>query len=179
MRNFPSVEKVTLREYYPVPQEIREATVPRGALEHIESELSVLVELLDRGLAEGLRSPLWAPSPGVHCALCRRPQSCPIEAEARVAQGGITSARQAERVAAEVAVIDAYRKEAMPALKAWHEQSGLPIPVRNAKGRHEWRWTKESGGRRRFKLVAHSKIEKENDPELARAFAEAAERRAA
>ena len=55
MRNFPSVMKVTLREWYVLPDEIREATVPREALEHIEAEMSVNVELLDRGLIEGIR----------------------------------------------------------------------------------------------------------------------------
>lgn len=177
MKTYPSVEQVTLREYYVLKKESRNATVPREALEHIEHELSLLVQLLDRGVEEGSASGIWQPSPGRHCGYCRRPTSCPIEAEARMVEGGITSQAQAERVAAEMAFVDSLRDKGMPALKAWHENSGLPVSVKDAKGRHEWRWGKDSGGKRRFKLHTPEKSDRgPEDPALKEAFEQAAER---
>jgi len=66
MANYPAIDRVTLREYYPLVKESRNATVTRGALEHVEHELAVLVEILDRAIMEGSRSEAWAPSPGLH-----------------------------------------------------------------------------------------------------------------
>lgn len=151
-RTFPRIDRVTLREFYPLPSEVREATIRRDQLEHLEAEICLLVEILDRGLQGGSDSELWRPSPGRWCSYCRRPNSCPIEAEARVVGGGITSQAQAERVAAEVAVAEPIRKAGIVALKAWHENTGRAVPVRDAKGRWEWAWGLDSGGKRRFKL---------------------------
>lgn len=174
MRNFPSVQQVTLREYYPLPKESRNAHVPRAALEHIEHELGVLVGFLDRALQGGSESPLWAPSPGLHCGWCRRPSTCPIEWEARAAEGGITSDIEAACVAGEVAVASVVRDEGIKAMKSYHEATGRPIPVRNAKGRSEWRWGKDAAGKRRFKMHTPEHNVKD-DPQLAEAFAEAAQ----
>lgn len=71
--------------------------------------------------------------------------------------GGITSQAGAERVAAWVANAQPIRDSGIKALKAWHEQTGKPIPVRDSKARWEWRWTKDSGGKRRFKLCQPEK----------------------
>lgn len=157
MRRYPRIERVTLREFYPMCGEVREATIRREHLEHVEAEVSLLVEVLDRARAGGSESELWMASPGRHCAYCRRPTSCPIEAEARVVAGGITSQAQAQRVAAEIAVVDPIRAAGIKAIKAWHEATGKAIPVRDSKGRWEWRWTKDSGGKRRFKLCQPAK----------------------
>lgn len=157
MRKYPRIEKVTLREFYPMCGEVREATIKREHLEHVEAEICLLVEILDRALEGGSDSELWMAGPGRHCAYCRRPTSCPIEDEARVVAGGITSQAQAQRVAAEVAVVEPIRKAGIDALKAWHEDTGKAIPVRDSKGRWEWRWTKDKSGRRRFKLCQPEK----------------------
>lgn len=179
MRTYPSVERVTLREYYVLPREARVATVPRAALEHIEQELALVVEFLDQALQGGSESPLWRPSPGVHCSYCRRPQSCPIEREARAAEGGISSERQAAQVAAEAVLAAQVKTQSMAALKGWHDATSRPIPVKDAKGRAEFRWGQDAGGRRRFKLHIPDESDRGNDdPQLAEAFAAAAVRKA-
>ena len=186
MRNFPSVEQVTLREYYVLPKEARTATVPREALEHIEQELAVICETLDRAIAGGSASKMWRPSPGRHCDYCRRPTSCPIEREARVfgagggdkTAGGITSESQAARVAAEDVLAVRVHKEAHEALKAYHETTGRPIPVRNAKGRSEYRWGQTSSGSRRFGIHQVSQSDRgPEDIDIAAAFEAAAQRK--
>lgn len=161
MRTFPRIDKVILREFYPMPGEVREAVIRRDQLEHVEAEIVLLVEIMDRALAGGSDSELWMPSPGRWCAHCRRPASCPIEAEARVMQGGVTSQAQAERIAAEVAVVEPIRKAGIAALKAWHEESGKPIMVRDSKSRWEWRWEKDPNGKRRFRLCKPEKLDVE------------------
>jgi PD-(D/E)XK nuclease superfamily len=176
LRNFPSVERVTLREWYVLPKEGRNATVPREALEHVEHELSVIAETLDRALMEGSASPIWAPSPGLHCGYCQRPTSCPIPKETRMTEGGITSDAEAARVAALVATLDPVRTESLKALKAYHDATSRPIPVKGAKRRQEWRWGEDSSGKRRFKLHATERAEPP-DPDLAEAFVEAATRK--
>lgn len=157
MMTFPSVDSVILREFYPMKGEVREARIRRDQLEHVYAEICLLVEVLDRAIAGGSESELWMASPGRHCAYCRRPTSCPIEEEARVVAGGITSQAQAQRVAAEVAVVEPIRKAGIAALKVWHEATGKAIPVRDSKGRWEWRWTEDGSGRRRFKLCLPEK----------------------
>jgi hypothetical protein len=183
MRNYPSVKHVTLREFYVLEKpgnKIREATVTREALEHVEREIADAVELLDRGLTGGSRSGVWSPSPGKHCAYCRRPTTCPIEREARVKEGGITSAWEAQRFGSEFVLADEVRTETREALKAWHEATGLPIPVKSAKGRYVLKWSTNTDGRRRFGLTVPAESDRgPEDANLAAAFAEAATRRAA
>jgi hypothetical protein len=177
LANYPSLERVTLREWYPLPDEVREATVTRAQMEHIEHELSTIVELLDRALEGGSRSPIWAPSPGSWCAYCERPTACPIDLTARVTQGGLTSDAQARKVAAETTVATAVRSEGLKAMKSYHEATGRPIPVSNAKTRSEYRWTKDAAGKRRFKLTTPARVDA-GDRELDAAFEEAATTRA-
>lgn len=176
--NYPSAERATLREYYPIPRESRNATVPRDALEHVRTEMAVIVEHLDRALEGGSDGPVWLPSPGKHCGYCSRPASCPIEREARAIEGGIASDAHAERIAAEVAVADVVRTEGLKALKNYHEDTGREIPVKNAKGKLAWRWDKDSGGKRRFKLCTPEPRERAADQPLADAFGEVNERKA-
>ncbi len=175
--NFPSVERVTLREYYVLPREARPATVPREALEHIRREITIVAETLDRGLMGGSKSRFWSPSPGHHCGYCRRPLACPVELDARQSQGGITSEAQASRAAAEFILIDRVRPDLREALKSWHEITGQPIPVKSAKGRAELRWGADAAGRRRFGMHVPATSDRgPEDPNLAEAFKAAAER---
>ncbi len=179
MTNLDWVNRVTLREYYPIPREAREARVPREALEHIEQELSVVVEFLDRALQEGGDSPIWAPSPGRHCAWCRRAVDCPIERAARAKMGGVTSAEQARQIGAEAVLSNEVYQESRKALKAWNEATGEAIPVAAAKGRWEWRWGTNSKGGRRFDLFRAEESDRGPvDPELDAAFEDAAKQRA-
>lgn len=176
MSNFPSVQRVTLREFYVLPGEARIGLVTREALEHVEEEIALVAAFLDRALMEGRDSPLWQPSPGRHCTYCRRPQSCPIEAEARAVEGGITSSEQAKRIGAEAVVAERVRDVSREALKAWHDETHEPIPVKSAKGRYEWRWGSDTSGRRRFGMhVPDTSDRGAHDPALEEAFKAAAE----
>jgi len=151
-RNFPSVQRVTLREYYPLAEEARTATVHRDAEEHIEREIGLLAERLDRAIGEGSKSKIWRPSPGQHCSFCAKPNRCPIEADVRAfsGEGGIGRLSDARRYAAEYVLATHVRKQLHEALKPFVQQYG-PLPVKSAKGRYEVRWkANESGKGRRF-----------------------------
>jgi hypothetical protein len=67
LKRWPHVERVTLREFYPLAGEARWATIYRRDMEHVERELTTLVEIMDRAMMGGHKSPMWKPSPGKHC----------------------------------------------------------------------------------------------------------------
>jgi hypothetical protein len=128
-RNYPTVSRVTLREFYVRYSEPREATLWRETdLEQIERELSAKIEQFDRTVEEKL----WVPSPGHHCGYCAAPQKCTIFPEARGA-GRIGDAEQAEQVAAELVVAEAIVKQQREQLEAWCQMHGT-VPIRDAKG---------------------------------------------
>lgn len=185
MTNYPAVSRVTMREFYPLAGEARVATVLRTDLEHIERELAGIAEQLDRALMAGGDSPLWHPSPGRHCTFCPRPMSCPIDAEVRMSEGGITSAAQASRAAAQFVLVRRDDDVLREALKAWVEEYG-PVPVRSGKGRYEVRWKapKEGNGRGTFgvhvpEVSDRGPADPSMDENIAAAFEAAAERREA
>lgn len=57
MKNYPKVERVTLREFYIRKTEPRPATVERKRLHLIEAELAILVAAFDAAVAQG--KPAW------------------------------------------------------------------------------------------------------------------------
>lgn len=173
---YPAASSCTLREHYPIPGVTREATVLRSDLEHIELELSALCELLDRALMGGSESKVWQPTPGKHCSWCPQPGACPIAPAVRAGKGGITSAEQAARAAAQMVLADADRKQLAEALKGWVETHG-PVPVKSAKGRYEMRWKYSESGRRTFGVhVPEASDRGPSDPVLDRTFTELQER---
>jgi hypothetical protein len=177
MANYPAVQTVTLREFYPFEAAARTATVHRAQLEHIEREVADLAEGLDRALRAGADSALWEPSPGKHCSYCPKPNRCPIEEDVRAREGGITSQAQAERAAAEYVVAGEVRSKLHEALKAWFELHG-PVKVKSSKGRYVVRWKTNKGGGRTFGV--HVPLESDRGPDdaaLADAFKDAATRR--
>jgi hypothetical protein len=179
MANYEAVERVTLREFYPLAGEARTATVMRADLEHVARELAGLAEGLDRALAEGGKSPLWHPSPGKHCSYCPRPGSCPIDAEVRMAEGGITSKAQAQRAAAQYVLANRDKDLLHEALQGWVEVHG-PVAVRSGKGRYEVRWKKPKTGNGRGTFGVHVPTTSDRgpeDPQLTEAFLEAAQAR--
>lgn len=177
---YEAVERVTLREFYPLAGEARKATLFRDDLEHVERELGTLVELLDRAVKGGSRSRLWQPSPGRHCGYCPRPGQCPIPREERE-EGAITSPQQAARWAAEMVVAERVKDHRRKGLKTYvDEHGGEPVPVKSGKGRYQVGWTVDAGGRRTFKVhPAEDSDRGPDDPNLEAAFRQAAERQRA
>ncbi|MCA1571684.1 MAG: PD-(D/E)XK nuclease family protein [Chloroflexi bacterium] len=178
--NRPDVDRVTLREVYPMDPDglqVRTATVFRSDLERIERELSITVELLDRAIAGGSRSKLWKPQPGKHCNQgCPRPGLCPIPREER-GDGAITGHRIAAEWAAQFVAADGLRTNRRKALKAWHEQTGHPIPVGVDGDRYELRY---AAGTRNFGMFGVQPSGRgPEDPNLSAAFRAAAERKRA
>jgi PD-(D/E)XK nuclease superfamily len=137
-RNFPSVERVTLREHYIRYSETREASLTREDEPEIESELAALVERFDRQFEEQLSLPkdspraVFRPTPGKWCSWCIRPNACPILPFAR-GDGRITDEARAVEVAGQLTVAEEIVKGTRQALRAWSSTHG-PIPVAAAKG---------------------------------------------
>ena len=128
-RNYPGVEKVTLREFYVRFSEPREASLTREDEPELHSELAALAERFDRAWEERL----FPASPGKHCGWCVRPGACPIPDFAR-SDGRVIDEGRAVDLARQLIVGDQVVKGARAALRAWAENHG-PIPVKDAKGR--------------------------------------------
>jgi PD-(D/E)XK nuclease superfamily len=127
--NWPSITRVTLREFYARFSATREATVTRADEPELHSELSALAERFDRAWSERL----FPASPGKHCNYCIRPGACPIPEFAR-GDGRVIDEAVAEDLARQLIVGEQVVKGARAALRAYSEVHG-PIPVRDAKGR--------------------------------------------
>jgi len=151
MRNHPSINRVTLREFYPRRSKVRKATIHRSSLDRVEDELRALVYEIDRCLAAGkptLAFPgvePWNPSPGAHCGNCVGNRWCPIEAKAR-ARTAITSEGEARRAVAELQVAEAVRESLRKALRPFVEERG-PQPVKWSKGRRVFGMRTNKSGR--------------------------------
>jgi hypothetical protein len=129
MRNYPTVDRVTLREFYVRYSEPRDATVHRYELDEVEQELSALAERFDRAAHENT----YPASPGRHCLFCPKPAACPIFPGVR-AEGAITDGQTAERFAGEAIVAKAALQQREKALKAWATVHGA-VPIRADAGR--------------------------------------------
>jgi hypothetical protein len=139
-RNYPSVQKVTLREFYVRYSEPREASVSRADEPEIHSELAALAERFDRAWEEALsmtkarleRRPPFRPTAGKHCNYCLRASACPIPQFARE-EGRITDPQRAADVARAVIAASKVVKDARASLKGYVDING-PVPVPDAKG---------------------------------------------
>lgn len=129
LRNYPAVERVTLREVYVRYSQFRESSVYRYELENMERELAALAERFDRAWTEEV----FPPSPGVHCQTCPNPTACPIFPDVRV-QGMITDDVTALRVAGEAVVAKAALKQREDALRARAAVHG-PVTINSTPGR--------------------------------------------
>lgn len=135
MRNYRAADHVRLREFYPFKGVARHATVLRSSLEHIEREIAMICERLDRGLMGGSESKLWKPSPGQHCGFCSAPSRCTLAPDVRLAQGGIATwdeAREAANYWVQMKRFDPMMRRAM---KAWVGQHG---PVEGKSDKKRW-----------------------------------------
>jgi len=135
---YPSIDRVTLVEFYPRYSEPRTATLHREELEDVRSEITALVERFDRlwaGVIEGqLRGVdgYMPPTAGKRCSYCARPQSCPIPVGLRN-EGRIRDGEEAARVARQLVVGKSVVKQSQAALQAWTDAHG-PVPIKDAKG---------------------------------------------
>lgn len=134
LKTYPGLERCTLREQYPLVDEVREATLYRGDLEEVEAELLAGIAGLEEAKATGR----WEPQPGAHCRYCPRPAHCPASREQRGA-GGISNLEVAQNWAAEWVVADAVKERRTKALKAWVSDNG-PIVVRSDRGEAVLGW---------------------------------------
>ena len=148
LRNYPSIQKVTEREYYVLAREdpVREASVERWEIERIEDVLSSVVARMDaaveedaelqarRAAARAAGKPVpdgrWFPVPGTHCGFCPGRSRCPIRDEVGIP----ATVEDASRLAREWHVAAEARKERTPFLKGWVDAHG-PVPIAHAKGR--------------------------------------------
>lgn len=130
--NYPSVQRVTLRERYVRYSKERNVTISRSKEDEIEFELAALAERFDRAYEESL----WVATPGKQCNWCARPSDCPVAVFAR-GDGRITDEARAAKVAASLVVAEKVVKDNRAALRAYADVHG-PIPVKDAKGRREF-----------------------------------------
>jgi PD-(D/E)XK nuclease superfamily len=148
LQNFPVVERVTLREYYVLYGEYREASIHRGQVERLRDILAGVIAQMDAAVAEGTDSERWVPTAGTHCAICPSPRQCPIREWAGIP----TTEEEAKLVAREWIVAGQVRTERMKMAKGWVEAFG-PIEIENAKGRRQVGWIEnKTGDGRRFTL---------------------------
>lgn len=193
LKNYPSVQRVRLREFYPLENVARYGTVYRTDIEHLEREFAVLAELLDRALMGGSASKQWQPSPGKHCAYCPSPTRCPIKDDVRAREGGIATFPEMKRAVNEYVWMGETRKELHEALKNYIAEHGGEngedyVTVSSPKGRYAVGWRKnKTGNGKQFTVFVppqpdptitpnEPEIDTGPDPRLDAALAEARER---
>jgi hypothetical protein len=139
MKNYPSIQSVTLREFYVRRTEARPATITRAMLEKVEETLALRVMELDRCLAAGAPKRLtvkgvgpWRPTPGLpYCRWCAASHRCPIERDARE-KYVISTPDAAEKAAGELVVANAVREHRRDALGTYTMENG-PVPIKGDK----------------------------------------------
>lgn len=129
MRNYNTLQRVTLREFYVRFSEPREVTMWREELDDVEQEFTALVERFDRSVHENV----FGPTPGKHCSYCMRPGACPILPEAR-GDGRVRSQGEAEQLTRELIVAESHAGQVKKALQNWANVHG-GIPIKDAKGK--------------------------------------------
>jgi hypothetical protein len=157
MKNYPSIEAVTLREFYARRTKARAARITRSDLESVEAKLAILVESIDRALASGkpknlkletLAETEWEPSPGKHCYNCVASHRCPIEDDAALPKT-VRTPEHAARWAAARQVAVAVKKRADQLLHPYADLHG-PIPIKFSKGRRVLGHRPLTNGKTRF-----------------------------
>jgi hypothetical protein len=149
-RNLPKVERITLREFYPLAGESRNATLYRYQLEHIERNVGLTAQEIDRALAGGHDSPLWVAQAGRHCRYCPRPMDCPIDRDGRDIPLPIEP-EEREMWAERFIVNDRRRDYLRLAIREDVSENG-PINVSSEKGEYQLKWRTYPSGERRFGL---------------------------
>lgn len=160
LRRYVAAERAIFREFHVRSKQIRQATMGRGALEHVERKLAATMMLLDRAISEGEESPLWRPRPGSHCTRrCPVAVSCPVPREMR-GDGSIESPEQADAAARAWSVLEGVREALRGSLKAFVEDPENPVPAANE--REVVSWNPPTGRGRRFGIWDRREFETEN-----------------
>lgn len=150
LKHYPAAKRVTFREYHLRSKQVRQGTLSRDELEHVERKLATIMMQLDRAITEGEGSELWRPRPGSHCTRqCPVARSCPIPQEMR-GDGAITTAEEAHEAARRWAVLEGEREALRSELKAWVEDPAHVLPLANEG--EQVRWEPLTGKGRRFGL---------------------------
>jgi hypothetical protein len=148
LRSYPAAQRVIFREFWLRSGQIRQMTLGRAELEHVERRLAVTMMLVDRAISEGEKSKLWDPRPGSHCTRqCPVSRSCPVPREMR-GDGGIVTEAQAHAAARAFAVLGGQREALRKQLYAWVEDPENPVPAVN--DREVVDWNPPLGKGRRF-----------------------------
>lgn len=143
--NYPTVQRVTFREWHVLWGEAREMVIHRYEMERLTDVLAAQVALMDQAIAEGEDSPRWVASPGPHCAMCSGVRLCPVREQFGIPE----TLEEASRLAGEWVVAGAARSERLPLLKGYVDAYG-PIEVPHSKGRRVVGWDTSEGGKRSF-----------------------------
>lgn len=147
LTEYPAAEYAILRELHLRSGEIREATLGRDELEHVEHELAAHMQKLSRAIEEGEDSELWRPRSGRHCLRqCPVARSCPIPVEQR-GEGSLENDEQADVMAEEWPVIDGLRQHLRKTLRCYHEETGYAPQVGDGA---VLRWKQTPSGGRTF-----------------------------
>lgn len=150
LRRYPAARKVTFREYHLRSRQIRQGTLTRDELEHVERKLGLLMQQLDDAIAGGEESAVWRPRPGGHCnRQCPVARSCPIPKEMR-GDGALETQEDADEAAKRLAVLEGERSAVIAQLKARAEDPANPLPSVNED--EVVGWKPASGKGRRFGL---------------------------
>ncbi|HZA18958.1 MAG TPA: PD-(D/E)XK nuclease family protein [Pseudonocardiaceae bacterium] len=147
MSEWPGVDRVTLREYYPRLNEVREAVLHRAELEHVEHRLGLLAMRFERSM-KGQLEPEPRPWPG-YCSHCPMVRACPIPAEAR-GTGVLSTIEDATAEATRWVVVKALAEQQRRSLKAFHESADEPRYIPAPGGLLGWH--EKPGGGREFKI---------------------------
>lgn len=164
----------TFMEYHLRSGQIRQITLRRDELEHVQRRAALLLEQLDDAIAGGPKHPRWFPRAGAHCTRqCPVARSCPIPPEQR-GDGVIDSQAKADRAAAAWAVLEGQRTGLRSQLLAAYEEGGL---IGNANDHEQVRYEpleQERGVSRKFGV--HPTIEttaEDVSPDVAEFFKQA------
>lgn len=188
LKNYPSINAVTLREFYVYRSKPREAAIHRKDLEKVERELATLTREFDLAVGHGkpakLRYPEiqdtpWEPSPGKHCYYCPLRHHCPIADEV-LNTIAIQTPDQAKKAIAILEVTESVAKQIKEAARPYAEQHG-PIASRHAKGRRVWGPRTNSAGKPEFTFFVpeHSDRAPERVPALDKPLEDALRKAAA
>jgi hypothetical protein len=141
MRRYPSVRRVVFREYHVRSGQVRQGTLSREQLEHVERKLAVVMVQVDRAISEGEDS---------HCVRqCPVARSCPIPQEMR-GDGALASPEDADAAARRWAVLEGERAALRGQLYAWADDPAHRLPLANET--HGVGWKPPMGRGRRFGL---------------------------